>query len=67
MSSFVSASKMSVLLLQETAGKLAKLTRIVLHFSEIRGLRSAKCSNETLQNLLHFMYKKTHVVFFVFH
>ena len=26
-----------------------------------------KCSRETLQNLLYFMYKKTHVVFFVFH
>ena len=38
-----------------------------LHFSEIRGLRSMKCSSEMLQNLLYFMYKKTHVVFFVFH
>ena len=37
------------------------------HSSEIRGLRSTKCSSETLQNLLYFMYKKTHVVFFVFH
>ena len=35
--------------------------------SEIRGLRSTKCSSETLQNLLYFMYKKTHVVFFFFH
>ena len=37
--------------------------------SEIRGLCSTKCSSETLQNLLYFMYKKrkTHVVFFVFH
>ena len=26
-----------------------------------------KCSSETLQILLYFMYKKTHVVFFVFH
>ena len=26
-----------------------------------------KCSSEMLQNLLYFMYKKTHVVFFVFH
>ena len=26
-----------------------------------------KCSRETLQNLPYFMYKKTHVVFFVFH
>ena len=25
------------------------------------------CSSETLQNLLYFMYKKTHVVFFLFH
>ena len=37
------------------------------HSSEIRGLRSTKCSSETLQNLLYFMYKKIHVVFFVFH
>ena len=37
------------------------------HSSEIRGLRSTKCSSETLQNLLYFMDKKTHVVFFVFH
>ena len=36
------------------------------HSSEIRGLRSTKCSSETLQNLLYFMYKKTHVVLFVF-
>ena len=36
--------------------------------SEIRGLRSMKCSSKTLQILLYFMYKKTHVlVFFVFH
>ena len=26
-----------------------------------------KCSSETLQNLLYFIYKKTHVVFFVFY
>ena len=38
-----------------------------LHSSEIRGLRSTRCSSETLQNLLYFMYKKTQVVFFVFH
>ena len=37
------------------------------HSSEIRGLRSMKCSSKMHQNLLHFMYKKTHVVFFVFH
>ena len=37
------------------------------HSSEIRGLRSIKCSRKTLQNLLYFMYKKTHEVFFVFH
>ena len=35
--------------------------------SEIRGLRSTKYSREMLQNLLYFMYNKTHVVFFVFH
>ena len=40
---------------------------ILPHSSEIRGLCSTKCSSETLQNLLYFMYKKTHVVFFVFH
>ena len=38
-----------------------------LHSSEKSGLCSTKCSSETLQNLLYFMYKKTHVVFFVFH
>ena len=37
------------------------------HSSEIRGLRSTKCSSKTLQNLLYFMYKKTQVVFFLFH
>ena len=31
------------------------------HSSEIRGLRWMKCSSETLQNLLYFMYNKTHV------
>ena len=41
--------------------------RLYYNSSEIRGLRSTKCSSETLQNLLYFMYKKTHVVFFVFH
>ena len=41
--------------------------KLTIHSSEIRGLRSTKCSSETLQNLLYFMYKKTHVVFFVFH
>ena len=38
-----------------------------IHSSEIRGLHSTKCSSETLQNLLYFMYKKTHVVFSIFH
>ena len=37
-----------------------------VHSSEIRGLHLLKCSSETLQNLLYFMYKKTYVVFFVF-
>ena len=41
--------------------------QVLHHSSEIRGLRSTKCSSETLQNLLCFMYKKSHVVFFVFH
>ena len=40
---------------------------IQMHSSEIRGLCSTKCSSKMLQNLLYFMYKKTHVVFFVFH
>ena len=40
---------------------------IALHSLEIRGFCSTKCSSEMLQNLLYFMYKKTHVVFFVFH
>ena len=44
-----------------------KLYNTQIHSSEIRGLRSTKCSSETLQNLLHFMYKKTYVVFFFFH
>ena len=39
----------------------------VCHSSKISGLCSTKCSSEMLQNLLYFMYKKTHVVFFVFH
>ena len=49
--------------------KLAEKIRenIIVHSSEIRGFRSTKCSSETLQNLLYFMYKKTHVIFFVFH
>ena len=37
----------------------------LLHSSEIRGLRSTNCYSETLQNLLYFMYKKTHVGFFI--
>ena len=38
------------------------------HSSEIRGLCSTKCSSEMLQNLLYFMHKKTHeVFFFAFH
>ena len=36
------------------------------HSSKKKGLRSTKCSGEKLQNLLYFMYKKTHVVFFIF-
>ena len=36
------------------------------HTSEIRGLRSTKCFSKMLQNLLYFMYKKTHVIFFIF-
>ena len=41
---------------------------ICTHPSEKRGLHSTKCSSKMLQNLLYFMYKKTHVVvFFIFH
>ena len=50
-----------------TATVNSSVHRFVCHTSEIRGLRSMKCSCETLQNLLYFMYKKTHVVFFLFH
>ena len=46
---------------------LLSTVRLRGHSSEIRGLRSTKCSSETFQNLLYFMYKKTHVVFLVFH
>ena len=46
--------------------KLAKENEVCTHSSEIRCLRSTKCSSETLQNLLCFMYKKTHVFFFHF-
>ena len=46
--------------------RLSRPTSAV-HSSEIRGLRSTKCSSVSLQNLLYFMYKKTHVVLFVFH
>ena len=42
-------------------------TYYAYHSSEIRGLHSTKCSSETFQNLLYFMYKKTQVIFFVFH
>ena len=35
--------------------------KLAYHSSEIRGLRSTKCSSKTLQNFLYFMYKKTHV------
>ena len=37
------------------------------HTSKINGLCSIINSKKTLQTLLYFMYKKTHVVFFVFH
>ena len=36
------------------------------HSSEIRGLCSTKCSSETLQNLLYFMYKENPRSFFRF-
>ena len=38
----------------------------IFHSSEVRGLCSTKCSSEMLQNLLYFMYKKTHVFFVCF-
>ena len=34
-----------------------------LHSSEIRGLSSTKCSSETLQNLLYFMYLMNALVY----
>ena len=37
------------------------------HSSEIRGLHLMKLPSEMFQNFLYFMYKKTHVVFYVFH
>ena len=46
---------------------VAAAADVASHSSWIRGLSSTKCFSETLQNLLYFMYKKTHVVFFVFH
>ena len=45
----------------------SNLLGFLYHSSEIKGLRSTKSSSERLQNLLYLMYKKTHVVFFVFH
>ena len=50
--------------LKKSASAVGQFT---INSSEIRGLRSTKCSSEMLQNLLYFMYMKTHVVFFVFH
>ena len=41
--------------------------QVITHSSEIRGLCLMKCPSEMRQNLLYFMYKKTHVIFFVFH
>ena len=54
--------------LAKTSGEMSQVISytISVHSSEIRGLRSTKFSSKTLQNLLYFMYKKTHVVFFVF-
>ena len=37
-----------------------------IYSSEIRDLSSTKCSSKTLQNLLYFLYKKTHIIFFIF-
>ena len=39
---------------------------LLLHSSQISGLRLMKCSSKMLQNLLYFMCMKTHVVFWVF-
>ena len=52
--------------LQHQSIKKSNSVHVRYHSSEIRGLCSTKCSRETLQNLLYFMYKKTHVVFFRF-
>ena len=40
--------------------------RYILHSPEIWGFRSIKCFDESLQNLIYFVYKKTHIVFFSF-
>ena len=42
------------------------LFSIAYHSSEIRGLSTRKCSSETLQKLLYFMYKKSRIVFVCF-
>ena len=46
--------------------KPSSLLKSNVHSSEIRGLQSTKCSSETLQKLLYFMYEKTLVVFTFF-
>ena len=51
----------------KVVSKVTSICDKCLHSSEKRGLRSTNCSSKTLQNLLYFMYKKIHVVFFVFH
>ena len=39
--------------------------QISCHHSQIRGLRSLKCSSKTLQNLLYFfMHQKKHIAFY---
>ena len=41
-----------------TNPEIGRSKKIVVHSSEIRGLRSTKCTSETLQSLLYFIYKK---------
>ena len=40
---------------------------LIVHSSEIRGLRSTKCSSETLQNLLYFFRFLFRATFYFYH
>ena len=62
-----SGSVLSICILKDSLINSKSMTHFIYHSSEIKDSRSTKCCSKTLQNLLYFMYKKTHVVFFVFH